>query len=222
MTHVSSVQGPLGGWERLVTGRGELIRVEESATQIAVIVETPDGEAQARAAIPYPGRGCAGHELLLSAKERYLAMFLYSGQSEIGYELFYFRPRLQHISSFGYEFGEGLGPVFSSDERWLGLAWSTNPLFCLLEEGVEHVPTGECLVDWATLRIQRLPAGLATSCNVRVRVDPRFPPDGNEAYYPERLEILGEEARFHTAWGEQVRAPSPPPSSLIIPGPRYR
>src|SRR5262249_4576121 len=103
MPNPESIRGPLGGWEQLVTRRDELIRVEMSAAEIAVMVEAASGEALARAAITYPPRGCAGYELLLSASERYLTMFLWSGQSELGYELFHFRPYLQHICSFGYE-----------------------------------------------------------------------------------------------------------------------
>ena len=189
-----------------------------SYPKIALVVEAPNGEALTRLAIPNEGYG--GHELLLSTKERYLAMFLYSGQSEVGYELFYFRPLLQHICSFGYVYGEGVGPAFSSDESRLGLAWATNPM--LEEEDVERLPSGECLVDWATLRIQELPHGRTTSCNFRVRVSVGFPFEDYDSYYPERLEIVGEEARFHTTWGERVIAPLPLPGSLIIPGPRTR
>src|SRR5262245_39968893 len=220
MMHTASVRGPLGGWEQLVTRRDEVIQVEVSAAEIMVLVDAPNGEALARVSIPCPRAGYGGHELLLSAKERYLAMFLYSGQSEVGYELFHFRPRLQHICSFGYVLGEGLGPVFSSDECRLGLAWATNPMLCLLDEGVEHLPTGERLVDWAKLRIQELPDGPAASCNVCVRVGPWFPLEGNDSFYPERLEIVGEQTLFQTTWGEQVRASLPLPCSLVIPGPR--
>jgi len=221
MMHPKSVRGPLGGWEQIVTRDDKLVRMEMIDAEIVVLVETANGEELARAAIPYPVQG-AMHELLLSASERYLAMFLCSGQSELGYELFHFRPRLQHICSFGYVFGEGYGPVFSSNERWFGLAWSTNPELGLMDEEVEYLPNGECLVDWATLRVQELPPGRATRCNFRVRVGPEFPPEGLEAFYPEALEIVREEARFHTAWGEEVRAPLPLPGLLIIPGPRDR
>lgn len=225
MSHPRSVRGPLGGWEQLVARQGELLRVELTDTEIAVVVEAASGNGLARASIPYPMLGCAGHELLLSASERYLAMFLWSGQSEIGYELFYFRPQLQHICSFGYELGEGSGPVFSSDERRLGLVWATNPLLSLVDEdfdNVEHLPTGECLADWARLRIQQLPDGPAMTCRVRVRVPPGFPLEGNDSFYPEHLEIGGEDARFQTSWGEQVHVPLPLSATLVIPGPQSR
>src|SRR5262245_11280697 len=199
MMHTASVRGPLGGWEQLVTRRDEVIQVEVSAAEIMVLVDAPNGEALARVSIPCPRAGYGGHELLLSAKERYLAMFLYSGQSEVGYELFYFRPLLRHICSFGYVFGESLGPVFSSDECRLGLAWATNPMLCLLDESIEgeHFTTAEYVVDWAKLRIQELPDGPATSCDIRVCIGPGFPLEGDKSFYPERLEIVGgEEARF--------------------------
>jgi hypothetical protein len=224
MTHAASVRGPLGGWEQLATRHDELIRVEVSPAEMAVIVDAPNGE-MARVAIPYPAAGYGGHELVLSAEERYLALFLYSGQSEVGYELFYFQPLLRHVCSFPYVSGEGFGPAFSPDECRLGLAWATNPMLCLLDEGVEgeHFTTAEWVVDWAKLRIQELPDGPATSCNVRLRLGPGFPFEGNDSFYPERLEVVGgEEARFRTTWGELVRAPLPLPSSLVVAGPRIR
>ena len=208
-----------GGREHLVSSRGELINIDRSGSEIAVVVAAPNGKALVRAAINFRSED-AGVELLLSPNERYLALYLFSGQSEEGYELFYFRPHLAHICSFGLVFGEGYGPLFSSDERWFGQAWSTNPELSLLDEGVEHLPDGGFLIDWATLRVQQLPPGRATSCNFRVRVGPGFPPEGSRGRYPEALEIVGEEARFHTTWGEQVRAPLPLPGSMIIPGPR--
>jgi hypothetical protein len=219
MAH-GSVQGVLGGWEQIVTERNELICVEESETEIAVVVKVSTGETLSRVAIPYPVEGCGGCELLLSAKERYLAMFVYSGQSQVGYELFYFRPCLQHICSFGYVFGEGLGPVFSFDESRLGLAWSTNPNLSQVDEAVEHIPTGERLIQWTTLHARELPDGPVTSCNVRVRVGPEFPLEADDSFYPERLEIVGEEVSFQTAWGGHVRAPLPLAGSLTIPGPQ--
>lgn len=222
MNGAGSVRGPLGGWEQAVARGGERIRVEVSTSQIAVVVEAPNGEPLAREAIPHPTAGCAGHELLLSPTERYLAMFLYSGQSEVGYELFCFRPRLEHIYSFGYVSGEGFGPVFSTDERCLALAWTTNPLLCLFDAGAEQLPTGEYLVEWVRLRIQTLPDGSATTCTVRLRLEPGFPLEGNEALYPEDLEITSEEARFRTAWGEHVRVARPLPGTLIIRGPTRR
>jgi hypothetical protein len=219
--NMPDLEETLFGWpELLVTSRGELIRVDRSGSEIAVILEAPNGEALARAALRYPSGG-PGAELLLSPNERYLALYLYSGQSEEGYELFYFRPLLEHICSFGLVPGEGY-VAFSSDERWFGHARSTNPELCLLEKGVEHLSNGECLVDWATLRVQELPPGRATSCNLRVHVGPGFPLEGGASLYPEGLEIVEDEARFHTGWGEQVCAPLPLASSLIIPGPQRR
>jgi hypothetical protein len=228
VTHNGPVRSELGGWEQLLTQDGEVVRVEviaDSAGEIAVVVDAPNGEALARTAIPYPWHGYGGHELLLSAKERYLAMFLYSGQSEVGYELFCFRPRLQHVCSFGYVFGEGFGPAFSSDERWIGLAWATNPTIDLDDEGLggKDSTTAESVVDWAQLRIQELPDGPATTCNIQLRVGSGFPLESNDSFYPEHLEIAGSgEACFHTAWGEQVRTSWPLPSVLVIPGPRDR
>src|SRR5262249_9811323 len=113
--------------------------------------------------------------------------------------------------SFGYVYGEGVGPAFSSDESRLGLAWATNPM--LKEEDVERLPSGECLVDWATLRIQELPHGRTTSCNFRVRVSVGFPFEDYDSYYPERLEIVGKPAFTPLgASGSSLRCHCPAPS----------
>jgi hypothetical protein len=70
MNGAGSVRGPLGGWEQAVARGGERIRVEVSTSQIAVVVEAPNGEPFAREANPHPTVGCAGHELLLPPAER--------------------------------------------------------------------------------------------------------------------------------------------------------
>ena len=64
-----------------ISSRSE--RVEESGAEMAVVVEVPNGEALARAVIPGPTRSGVT-QLLLSANERYLAMYRYSGLSEEG------------------------------------------------------------------------------------------------------------------------------------------
>ncbi|HEX5634951.1 MAG TPA: hypothetical protein VFX50_17025, partial [Gemmatimonadales bacterium] len=105
----SGLRGPLGGWERVVSRTGDVVRLDVTPRGLAVVVATPEGNELARAPLPYPVAGYGGHELVLSAQERYLALFLYSGQSEVGYELFGFRPELVHLGGFAYVFGEGLG-----------------------------------------------------------------------------------------------------------------
>ncbi len=75
--------------------------------------------------LPCPSHGYGGHELVVSPHGLYLALFLYSGQSEVGYELFALQPTLQHLGGLPYVFGEGEAPVFSADDRWLAMMWET-------------------------------------------------------------------------------------------------
>jgi len=222
LSTTASARGPFGGWTQLLTREGETIRVEVDRTRLAVIVEAPNGDTVAHASIPYPSAGYGGHELQLSAQERYLAMFLYSGQSEVGYELFDFRPSLRHIRRLPYVFGMGLGPAFSSDERLLGLAWATNSSLYIENHDLDDdgLTTSECVVEWAQLHLQELPEGRTDTCAVQIRVPPGFPFEGDDSFYPEHLEILSpHEVRFQTAWGGLVRVPSPLPESVLIAGP---
>lgn len=235
------VRGPLGGWERLVDRAGATIRAEVGPAGIEIVLEDPNHRGVTRTRIPYPRAGHGGHELLLSAGERYLAMFLYSGQSEVGYELFSY-PDLRWVCALPYVFGEGLGPAFSPDERRLALAWATNPSLDRTDAvgvGDEAVTTTGCVVDWACLHVRTLPAADRASgggsdggepkgsppgdevCALRVRVSPGDPVEGNESYYPEDLrfhdtDVIG----FRTAWGEDVRLALPLPTSVTVPGPR--
>jgi hypothetical protein len=211
----------MGGWEQLATRAGEIVRVEVNDAEIAIVV-TYDGAAVARAAIPYPRHGYGGHELLLSPDERYLALWLYSGQSEIGYELFAF-PRLEHLHSFGYVLGEGNGPAFSPDDRFLALAWSTNPGLVLVDlpdmpahPGVSPHPI---TIEWAQLRLHDLVDDTATTCTISVDLPAGFPVETDDSYWPEHLALTADEIRFH-AWNDLVRIPLPLPPTITICGPR--
>jgi hypothetical protein len=80
------------------------------------IAKTIDLVAEGRrVSLPYPASGYGGHELVVSPSDRYLALFLYSGQSEVGWELFEL-PGLRHIGRLPYIFGEGEPPVFSAGQ----------------------------------------------------------------------------------------------------------
>lgn len=223
MVHPGSTPSPIGGWQGLVTRDGETIRVEVT-DKLAIVVDGPNRKSVSTVFLPYPRAGYGGHELVLSSEHRYLAMFLYSGQSEVGYEVFTFRPELRHVLSFPYEYGEGLGPAISPDEKLIGLAWATNPELDLTElEGLEDAAETdeELIVDWARLRVQELPNGKASTCNIEVAVPIGFPTEGDESYYPEGLEFVGDHVEFR-AWGETIRVPLPLPATLNLPGPKSR
>ena len=64
---------------------------------------------------------------------------MYSGQSQIAYEVYELEP-LRHVLSVPYRFGEGDPPVFSSDGSLLAMAWATNPELRGWDEGGAPTP----------------------------------------------------------------------------------
>src|SRR5262245_14852795 len=92
----------------------------------------------ARAVLSYPHLGFGGHALVVSADESYLALFLFSGQSEQGWELFEL-PSLKHLGGLPYSEGEGDAPRFSSDSKWLAMLVTVTPRLRGSEEYFEDV-----------------------------------------------------------------------------------
>src|SRR5262245_41871257 len=85
------------------------------------------GGATGEIVLPYPQFGHGGHELVVSPNEDYLALYLFSGQSEQGWELFSLVPELRHVGSLPYVEGEGDPPQFSLDGRWLAMMVAVEP-----------------------------------------------------------------------------------------------
>lgn len=133
---------------------------------VALELTRTDGSVD-RVALPYPTAGLGGLELVVSADERFVALFVYSGQSEQGWELFEVdpaaQPSLRHVSSLPYVHGEGLAPVFSPDSRMLAMAvtggWLERGSGRHAEEMLAPEARGEILVDWGMLYVQQLPTG---------------------------------------------------------------
>ena len=209
-----NVQSPMGGLEELETASGATLRVE-TENALTVIVEG-GGHASQRVTLPYPDAGYGGHELLLSADETYLVLFLYSGQCEQGYELFTYRPEFAHIASFPYVVGVGDAPVFSRDGRLLAMAWTLTP--GRVQKLASDV-TESAAVPWVEVHLRRLDDGTVWSCLVQVRsVDgARF--DAREHDVPEGLRVTATEVAFDTDWGVQVRIPLPLPEVVVVEGP---
>lgn len=213
-------KSPDGGYTGLVCTDGRDVWLEVSRTP-ELIIRVGEDE---RASLPYPPAGYGGHELLLSPKETYLALWLYSGQSETGYELFQFHPRLEHLVSFPYVRGIGRGPTFSEDEARLALAWATNTM--LNAEEAELDEEGRTIEEhclaWAGVHVRRLPDGACSHCRIDVRLPAGWPYEGDDYYEPENLSVTAHEVRLDTPWGVEARIPFPLPESLTIDGPRHR
>lgn len=214
-----NVRSPLGGFEELETQSGTRLRLETRGA-LELISERRGVETQ-RVRLPYPPSGYGGHEIVLSEGERYLALFLWSGQSEVGYELFASRPTLTHIASFPYTYGMGLGPVFSSEERLLAMAWTTNSGL-YVEDEVElsgDRTVKPCTLPWARVRIQPLPSGPPQTCHIDVKIPAGFPFETDDRYDALDLVVTEHEVRLRAEWGTAIRIALPLPPLVVIDGP---
>jgi hypothetical protein len=111
--------------------------------------------------LPYPSAGYGGSVLSISPQANYAAAVLYSGQSEVGYELFSLTPTLQHIGGMPYVCGESdLTPIqFSTDERLAAIAIEEGCLWWVDPEDEDadwDTPALGGRVEWAGLYVHRL------------------------------------------------------------------
>lgn len=171
----------------------------EVKREIAVWFVPTGGEAQF-VTLPYPHNGYGGHEIVVSKNEKYVALWLYSGQSEVGYELFEVAPKLRHLTSLPYQLGEGDAPKFSPDAQYLVMLARTHDYAWVNEEGEEFddladaddddidddeedeedpddedgeddAPEGPWRLAWATLFVQKLPKGKIRQIPVEIEAD---------------------------------------------------
>lgn len=223
MSSREPVLGDLGGWEIIATRDGGTIRVASDHRKLAVIAEDEAGEERARVELSSPVQGIGGTELFLSREERYLALFVFSGQGEVGYELFALRPALRHIGGLPYVRGAGFGPAFSADETQIGLATTLNSGLVVEEAELDADErlASDALLEWVEVRVHTIETGAIELCTVSAQLCAGFPREGDDSYWPSRLEIAGE-VRFDTGWGAEVRIPLPLPPSVTVRGPRAR
>lgn len=176
------------------------------------LVDRVSGVERAAVRLPYPSAGYGGHELVVSPHGRYLALFLYSGQTEVGYELFELVPELAHCGSLPYQFGEGDQPVFSADERWLVMAWET---YFDWWDDTEHGRARE--VEWGALAVQQLPDGPILRTPMVARVPEGWEPEPSSWTAPTELRFAGgRELTLRTPWGTTPRIPFPLGDTVVV------
>lgn len=138
------------------------------------------GGATGEVVLPYPRLGYGGHELIVSPEEDHLALYLFSGQSEQGWELFSLVPELRHAGSLPYVEGEGDPPQFSPDGQWLAMLVAVAPRVRDTGDYFESTSDASAgdtvVVDWARLYVQHLPdrdiMSHAVGANVPRSLDP--------------------------------------------------
>lgn len=219
------IRNALGGLEQVVTRDGRTLRVEVTRRSLDLVLHDAAGREALRASIPYPRAGYGGHELVLSANESRVAMYLWSGQSEVGYEVFELGAALAHVACMPYRRGEGYGPAFSPDANTIVAAWATNTELYVDQEDEDEVELDDdarlvrpTVVDWAEIHLRPLPDGPIRTCVVRVRLHAGHPQQSDESFYPDNLALSDAEVAFDAPWA-RVRVPLPLPESIVVDGP---
>ncbi len=153
--------------------------------------------------------GVGGMALIASPDDRYVALFIYSGQSTQGYEVFSVEPVLAHLGGLAEGRGHGDAPSFSASSHWLATLISSEPRVRGTGEYFETVqdPSAQerVIVDWARLHVQRLPDAMLHTVDVGVEIPLSTEIDcvlDWNAY--DAVRFVGDELRLHMPWGEDV------------------
>ena len=144
--------------------------------------------------LPYPRSGYGGSALSISASDRYGAAMIYSGQSEVGYELFVLKPAIQHLGGLASVPGEcdDTPPAFSPDERLVALAvehnyWWVDPSD---PEPDWDTPAKGGLARWSTLYVHDLSQRSRSEFPISVDLRTGWFPQG-DGTWPRRLRFVG-------------------------------
>jgi hypothetical protein len=147
--------------------------------------------------LPYPNAGYAGSAASISPQARYAAVMLYSGQSEIGYELFALDPVFQHLAGMPYIAGECdlTAPAFSPDERLVALAVEHCSWWFDEDAPIEHPDADRDtarggITIWATLFVHELDRASPTQFELVVDLPRGWSPVGTGTW-PRGLRFSG-------------------------------
>lgn len=171
-------------------------------------------------AFPVPRAGIGGADLVVSPDERLAALCLYSGQSEIGLELFALQPRLRRTFSLPYHQGEGGPPKFAADSSWIAMLVRTPHHAWYDERDVpftDQPPDGRTwTLDWAELYAIDLPG--RDLSRTTILIEATTPPRGREleTWSTDRrlLAVTADAVDLKLPWGERARIPLPSPATI--------
>lgn len=177
-----------------------------------------------RVTLSYPEGGLGGGELVVAPDGRHAALWIYSGQSEVGYELFSLVPALRHLGGLPYVLGEGAAPVWSPDSRFLAMLVGTSPAVhgsgASVEDLLDPHAQGELDVDIAELVVQDVTAGTPPArATIHARIPASLDPDVfAEWTFYDPVRFAGDaRVGFSVPWGAEVEVDLPPPRSIRAP-----
>jgi hypothetical protein len=191
--------------------RGGLVFEVRNGLSLTLISD----DASSEIVLPYPHAGYGGHKLVISPDESHLALYLFSGQSEQGWELFSLVPTLRHLGCLPYVDGEGDPPRFSSNGRWLAMFVSVTARVrdtdTYFEEVSDPYADDSVVIEWAQLYVQRVPDGEIARHAVGV-LAPRaldFEDVGAWATYGAMRFATDEMLELTMPWGERITCTLP-------------
>lgn len=134
--------------------------------QLRVTVRDEAGEELASFTLPSQFCGnFGGSEIVFSPRGGFAAIFMHSGQSEQGYELFAVAREVRHLGGVPFAFGVGGPPVFAPDDgRVLFVNYRSGDVYCDDEDLRSRV-------RYAQVYVQPLrPSGPPRVCDLIVEV----------------------------------------------------
>ncbi|MFZ5439344.1 MAG: hypothetical protein ACOZQL_05010 [Myxococcota bacterium] len=149
------------------------VRCEVQQRGIRVALTRPGAPVEELWLPPWPG-GVGGVELVTSPDERSLAVFLFSGQSSQGFELFSLEPSLRHLASVPETWGHGDAPFFSRRGDLVAMVMDRERKLSGTDTWFEDVQADDALdtvlVDWGRVWWLRVAEGVPASFTVAVEV----------------------------------------------------
>jgi hypothetical protein len=175
-------------------------RIRVAGPPPALVFESltwPSLSTRSSVRLAYPNAGYGGSAASISPRALYAAAMLYSGQSEVGYELFALDPAIQRLAGMPYVPGECdlTAPAFSPDERFAALAVEHSSWW-FDEDAPSDDPDAESdaarggITIWSTLFVHEL--GHPSPMEFALVVDlPRGWCPSGDGTWPRRLRFSG-------------------------------
>jgi hypothetical protein len=160
--------------------------------------------------------GVGGMEWALSPDQRHAALFVYSGQSSQGFEVFALTPRLVRIGGLPEAFGHGDAPTFSPGGGWL-VTWSDtdrriHPSGEYFEDVQDDGAVDRVVVEWAVLHVMRMPEATILTVPVTAEIARSTSVDAvHEWKTYDALRFVSDEVLvLRMPWGEDANVRLPP------------